>query len=96
MADDKIIRCWGENIKRNGIETKKFLSYVIHKDEFSYIEKYLDKIVELNKFEYSEVILNQESNEIIFDFYSDDDSEKIIRSVGHKSLFYNIIANIAV
>lgn len=89
---DVLIKCWGENIERNGIVAKRYLSYIIVKEQFAAINKYYKE--NLNKFIYAEVILDQESNETTLDFYSNNGEEKITRTTWHKSTFYKIIANI--
>ena len=90
--DDVLIKCWGRSIERNGIITNTYLSYIITKDQFAAIKKYYEESI--NEFSYVEIILNQELNKIILDFYSNNDEEKIIETTWQKSTFYKIIANI--
>lgn len=91
MTKDKVIRCWGEDITKNEVLTKKFLSYIVSKEELKFIYNSLNCDIELDIFEYAEVILNQEKNELILDFYSSDDTEKIVRA--DKSLFFKLLCN---
>lgn len=76
-----LIKCWGENIERSGVTSKKYISYVVYRDNFNDMKTYkLD--VELDRFDFIEIIFNQCNKKTTLEFHCiADDSESVIKEV---------------
>jgi hypothetical protein len=77
----QLIKCWGDDIEEEGTKTKKYLSYIVKKENFESIKKYIsDSKVDLKKYDYVEIIYDQLVQKIIFDFNSESGDEAIVET----------------
>ncbi len=71
----------GGRYRRGGEQNKKYLSYIVKKENFESIKKYIsDSKVDLKKYDYVEIIYDQLAQKIIFDFNSESGDEDIVET----------------
>lgn len=92
LSDKVLIKCWGEAVTNNMFETRKYLSYVIDKENFKYLKDYIKNKLLLSKFDYVEIVYNQCLDNVILDFktLSNDGEEKVIETNWDASIFFDI------
>ncbi|MCR3760443.1 hypothetical protein KYB31_15805 [Clostridium felsineum] len=93
LNDRILIKCWGENVENNVVQTQKYISCVINKVNFKYLNKYIESGLEFNKFDYVEIIYNQLLENITLDFNAKSKEQIIETSWGIEMLF-NILKDI--
>lgn len=93
LNDRILIKCWGEHVENNAVQTQKYISCVINKGNFKYLNKYIESGLEFNKFDYVEIIYNQLLENITLDFNAKC-KEQIIETSWGIEMFFNILKDI--
>lgn len=90
-----LLKCWGENILKNGVEAKIYLSYKITKGSFKDLNNISCKS-DLNQFDYAEITLNQITERLVLEFntYNGIGANEIIELQWSVSEFFKLISNI--
>ena len=87
-----LIKCWGKDIDNEYEKSKLYLSYIIHKEDFSFIKNGIDIGIDLKQFKYIEMNYNQLTKQITLECRSD--FKDMILRISKKINFFRIIADI--